>query len=84
MWFAIQRFLSSVTLDLGLLVLVAVEYLSAVEFADRVAPRIVASWIRISRLGWQRVPGAIELGDVVSERLQLVLLGWRRVAVYGC
>ena len=77
MWFAIQRFLSSVTLDLGLLVLVAVEYLSTVEFADRVAP-----WVRLSRLGWQRVPGAIELGDVIGERRQLFLRGWRRTFVY--
>ena len=71
--------LSSVTLDPGLPVPVAVEYLSAVEFADWVAP-----WIRISRLGWQCVPGAIELGDVVGVRLQLRLLGWQRTVVYGC
>ena len=60
----------SVTLDLELFVLVAVEYPPAMKFADRMASLLLASYGSWQR-SWQRIPGAVELGDVVGKCFQL-------------
>ena len=53
----------SVTLDLDFLVLVAVNYLSAVKFKSADPHSLPLSF----QGTWQRAPSAVEVSDVVGE-----------------